>query len=88
MINVILSSGCFPQGQAFASLMIADCGRRSVAPSLTPVTDTLECGAWTQLAIGTLPSPWGLTQGPGCCLLTPGFPSFHPECSCYAKDLL
>ena len=78
----------FSSLQAFASLMIVDCGRSSVAPSLTPMTDTLEHGAWTQPAVGTLPSPWGLAQGPGCWFLTPGFPNLHSECFRYAKDLL
>lgn len=66
MIKVTLSSSCFPQLQAFASLMIVDCGRSSVAPSLTPMTDTLEHGAWTQpLAPSHLPEVWlkGLAVG-------------------------
>ena len=59
MTDVILSSGCFPQGRAFASLMIVDCGTSSVAPSLTPVTDTLvwRMDTWP-LAPSHLPGVW------------------------------
>ena len=49
--------------------------------SLTPITDTLEDGEWTQLAVCSLPSPWCLTQGPGCffCWLQAS-PKLHSEC--------